>query len=220
MPDRRLLKSQKNDVFGRIQASGFEPREFEWTEHTLADNTFNRLNHSPSGSWFDFDYVVGRTSAGHWVRFSPAEETKDGSGFPGAWDGALGYFTSWLRFLRRELEAPPLWEQLAAGEPLLEVPTAGGPDSPFTPPEIDAINARLDDVVDYFRRELPPGALQALEANIERLREEAKTSGRITWMQTAIGIAVSLAWGGLMAPEQARLLLDMIGKAFQKAIGG
>ena len=34
-------------------------------------------------------------------------------------------------------------------------------------------------------------------------------------MQLAVGLAMTAVWGGLMAPEQARHMLDIIGKAFQ-----
>jgi hypothetical protein len=220
--DRRLLKSQKNEVLRVIEGASLDPRDFHW-DQTYKDDAYyvDRLVHTASSFWFEFDYIVTSRNSGHFVRFAPGEDSTDGGGYPGPWSGALDYFARWLRFLRREIEAPSLWEQLAGGEPLLEASTLpGAADTPFEPAELAAIDAKLDEVISYFRRELPAGSIPALEASVGRLRANARTSGRLSWIQMAIGTAISLAWGGFLAPEQARTFVDMIGQAFQRLLGG
>jgi hypothetical protein len=44
-------------------------------------------------------------------------------------------------------------------------------------------------------------------------------AGRVSWLQMAIGTLVGMMWARLLAPEQARTVLNMIGQAFQKLIG-
>lgn len=102
--DRRLLKSQKNDVLRVIEGAGLNPRDFHWDQAYKDDAYYvNRLFHTASSFWFEFDYVAGARSSGHYVRFAPGPDSADGSGYPGTWSKALDYLARWLRFLRREI---------------------------------------------------------------------------------------------------------------------
>jgi hypothetical protein len=155
----------------------------------------------------------------HWATFSPGDGIHTEQRFPGSWDNQMTIVRQWLSYLKRELDAPPLWEQLAQGEPLLEVSLGAAEDSPFRPDELMAIETKLDEVRKYLARELPPGMLPTVQAQLDRLGAAAKTTGRLSWLQMTIGVMVSLMWGGMMAPDQARTVLQMIGQAFQRLIG-
>jgi hypothetical protein len=214
--DRRLLRSQKNEVLDVLVALGMEPREFTWADRTEGAYNINRLVHSPSGFWFEFG--VGNRG-GHAARYSPGEHILEATMGTGSWLAQMSEFAQWVRFMQRELAAPPLWEQLAAGEPMLDVTALGMGDKPFDPAEIAAINQKLDETLEYLRRELPAGSIPAVEANIERLREAVKTSGRVSWAQMTIGSLIGMVWSGIMDPEKARTALQIIGTAFQGLIG-
>jgi hypothetical protein len=221
--DLRVLQSQRNEILSRIKSAGLEAREFGWDHgpSTRYPTTYlDRLVHVPSGFFYEFDNVEGTSPTKHYTTHSPGYSTHTQKEFPGSWDNQLTYLSQWLSFVKRELDAPPLWEQLTQGEPLLEVPLAGAEDSPFRPEELQAIEAQLDEVRNYLRDQLPPAALPTVQAQLDRLEAAAKTTGRLSWVQMTIGLLVGLAWSGVLAPEQARTILQIIGQAFQKLITG
>ena len=67
------------------------------------------------------------------------------------------------------------------------MPLSGAEDRPFRLEELLAIETRLGEVREYLTRELEPGALQTVKAQLDRLEAAAKTAGRVTWAQMAIG---------------------------------
>jgi hypothetical protein len=219
--DLRVLRSQRNEVFALVTAAGLDPREFRW-EHVPSSRSartqVDRLLHVPSAFFYEFDNLEGTNPNKHYATHSPGESVHTQEQYPGSWGYQLAFVENWLTYLNRELEAPPLWEQIAQGEPLLQAQLEGTEDTPFTPAELAAIESKLDEVREYLRRELPPGAVAAALAHVDRLEGAAKSTGRMSWAQMAIGIVVSLVWGGAMAPDQARLVLEMIGQAFQRLI--
>jgi len=220
--DLYVLQSQRNEILSRITVAGLDPREFRW-EHIPSSRDgrtlLDRLIHVPSGFFYEFDNSEGTDPGKHQATFSPGDGIHTERRFPGHWDYQMAYVTEWLGNLKRELNAPPLWERLAQGEPLLEVPLGAAEDSPFRPGELLAIEAKLDEVREYLARELPPEKLPTVQAQLDRLGAAAKTSGRLSWLQMAIGVMFTLMWGGMMAPDQARTVLQMIGQAFQRLIG-
>lgn len=221
--DLHVLGSLRNQILSQITGAGLDPREFRW-EHVQSSRDvrvgLDRLAHVRTGFFFEFDNREGTNPDRHYATYSPGETTHIEERFPGSWDLQRRNVDEWLRNVRRELEAPPLWEQLAQGEPLLEVPLGSAEDSPFRPDELQAIQVRLGEVRDYLARELPPGTMPTVQAQLDRLQAAAKTMGRLSWVQMAIGLMYMLVWGGMMAPDQARTVLQMIGQAFQKLIGG
>lgn len=218
-----LLRSQKAEIFETIKQRGFDPREFVWSERPVALPTGrsglgDRLTHTQSGFYFEFASTGSET--GHFASYAPGDSTPKVKTGTGSWLRQMGIFRSWLGYAKREIEAPPLWEQLAAGEPLLEVSVPPGTDDrPFSATEGAAIAASIEEVRAYVRKELPAGSIPRVEEQLARLEASAKTAGRVSWMQAAVGMAVGLVWTGLMAPDQARAMLDILGKAFQHLLG-
>ncbi len=214
-----LLTSQRNSVLGLIRLAGLEAREFYWMDadsRVTPGATVDRLVHRPTDFFYEFDFVP---NSGHFGTFAPGGETHTISVNPGTWDNQLTYVRSWLQTLKRELEAPPLWEQLAAGEPLFDVPALAGADTPFRDEEVEAIHRQLGEVLAYVRRELPHGSVPAVEEQLTRLDLAAASQGRVSWAQMAVGTFVGLAWSGLIAPDQARAALGLLGEAFRRLLG-
>jgi hypothetical protein len=220
MENRPVLRSQKADLFRLVETAALDPREFKWETVAGIDagTTVDQLTHRPTNYYFRFNVV----QQGHHTTFSPGGEAAIETQFPGSWPGQVMYFTYWLEYLKRELAAPPLWEQLAGGEPLLEIASlpSSAPDTPFSEPERRAILLQFVEVRAYVSRELPPENMAAIAGRLDDLEAAVTTQGRQTWMAFAVGVFVTLAWGGLMAPEQARAILQIIAGAFLPLLRG
>jgi hypothetical protein len=99
-----LLKSQMNDVFRAIQKEGFDPIEFKWEERDVGKQDIlliHRLIHEPSSYFFSFD-ISG-------VTYSPGLERRTETLGVRDWHSKLIKVPVWLRYLKREHEAPDLW---------------------------------------------------------------------------------------------------------------
>jgi hypothetical protein len=114
MPDSRLLKSQKNDVFTAIRNAGLETSEFRWDdvaspEYGVGHNA-SQLTHTPTDFFFIFDATIRFGLLGV---YSPGTDMRVEKYSAGDWQTQLFVVIRWLELLGRELQ-PDLWS-LAAG---------------------------------------------------------------------------------------------------------
>ena len=186
-----LLKSQWDDVFKRVVAAGFSPSHFERVEMWSPINgsrAISVLRHRPNPEyWFKFDRG-GR--GGHYAIYSPGAETGEERQYPGPWVGQLEYVDKWLVYLRRELEAPDLWSGLASGAQAQQSIS----NEPFTSTELEAISERLARIEKHFMetRALQEGEASYVRESLDFLRTSAKTEGRRTWTNMAIGVIFNI----------------------------
>jgi hypothetical protein len=219
MPPRHsLLKSQRNDVLQILRANDFDPRQFDWNValNKAGTRDIDVLTHRTSGYQYAFDWFDGPRGSGHYAVFTPAADSPEGTDYPGSWDYQAQYFARWLGFLAREVQAPDLWAEILAGEPLLESQLLDdADDSPFSADEVAAIKRGIEEVKVYLRAELPPGSEPTVRAQLDRLEENLAGQGRVTWAQMAIGAFVGMVWAGLMDPDKARSALQILGQALR-----
>jgi hypothetical protein len=102
---RPLMKSHYASVFQAVTDAGFDPSEFKWEECVSAweDAIIPRLVHVQSGFHFEFDRHKDGTRVAR--RSLGSELEKDAIGGTD-WSGQYQFFTEWLRYLKREVEAP------------------------------------------------------------------------------------------------------------------
>jgi hypothetical protein len=58
MPSHNLTRTQRNAVLEEVSRAGLDPRDFVWTEvwsSQRSEYVIERLIHSPTGHWFEFD---------------------------------------------------------------------------------------------------------------------------------------------------------------------
>lgn len=219
MSDQTLPRFRKNDVFDLFTQLRLDPSDFRWEEVQGArGNLVSVLSHRSRDFHFTFDVWEN----GYHVRFRPGVERPTDAEFPGNWGLALQYAKQWLQAVRMEITAPPLWEQLAAGQPLLDASlvTAQLDDAPFTVDETAAVVRQLGEVRRYLREAIAPDAFPAIESRLDRIEAAVTTMGKESWRFFVVGTLLTLIWGGLMAPDQARHVLDLIAQAFVLLLGG
>lgn len=202
MAQELLLPSQRNDVFTRVVSAGLRPGEFEWTEwasDVVNNLTVNALTHELSEDyWFQFD----RNSRGeHIAVFAPGSETHKEMRSPGSWENQLGYVDQWLVYLRREIEAPDLWSDVASS-PGIDVGTS---NAPFTPTELAAIAERLTQIEARVKevKALQEGEARYVHETLDYLKTTAKTEGRRNWINMAIGVIFNIVLFLGLPPEHA-----------------
>ena len=106
--DARLIKTIRNVVLVWVKRANLNPVEFEWKEVKGQDRTrtgysndflMSILTHKPT----KFYYRSGPFTD----KYSPGSETQtDSRDHSGSWDQRFSLIEDWLRFLKKEYEAP------------------------------------------------------------------------------------------------------------------
>jgi hypothetical protein len=222
VPLQLLLPSQKVQVFEQVVSAGFAPVDFElneWTSERDASLMVSALSHRPSEDyWFIFDRNL---HGGHYSVFAPGSETHKEERNPGTWDYQLRYVGEWLGYLRRELDAPDVWSNIAAGPGL----DAGTSNAAFTPTELTVIAERLAQIEARIGevKALQQGEAQYVHETLEYLRETARTEGRRNWFNMAVGVIFSIVLFLALPPELAGALFRFAVERLQGlglALGG
>ena len=106
--DARLLKTIRNVVLVWVKRANLNPVEFEWKEVKGRDRTrtgysndflMSILTHKPTKFYYRFGPFTDK--------YSPGSETQtDSKDHSGSWDQRFSLIEDWLRFLKKEYEAP------------------------------------------------------------------------------------------------------------------
>ena len=112
--DARLLKTIRNVVLVWVKRANLNPVEFEWKKVKARDRTrtgysndflMSILTHKPTKFYYRFGPFIDK--------YSPGSETQtDSRDHSGSWDHRFSLIEDWLRFLKKEYEAPDLWQML------------------------------------------------------------------------------------------------------------
>jgi len=218
-----LLQTQRNEVFEAVNAKGLDPRSFEWTQWS---SKFKRgaqvsiLRHNPSGLYFRFDF----SNEGHWCEFSPGAQSPSEAHPSNTWFKQMDHVGSWLKYLRREIQAPDLWATLAGGSTLSAVAASAQPgeNSPFSPPELKRIEGSLAEIraAVIASHDISGDVLERIDANLTYLLESAERLGRKDWLNVAVSVVVNIIVTAAVPPETARHILTVAGSVLTWVLGG
>lgn len=144
MNGQSLLRSQEAEVFQIVEATGFDPREFEWTYMARGGGpgAAPTLQHL-SGGYFQFHHDGDR----HYGHCSPGLETHEQDYYSrfGSWEELREGVYNWLGWLKRELSAPDFWAQLEVERELVASPP-DATNTAFTDEERAEIATRLGEL--------------------------------------------------------------------------
>lgn len=216
----KLLKSQANAVLNAVQSVGFAPSAFEWTQRSSSVRSslenMSCLVHRPSGFYFLFDITARDT---HYCSFSPGLDREFEERHPGDWDGQLQCVSDWLRYVKREVEAPDLWSVLGqqADAMLGDLPAALDSNEQFSPDEVGRIAEALREVKSYMAAtyELTSDQTVDLSDRLDYLESAASRLGRKDWINLAFGVLTNLAIAAAFNPDAARGLLHIAAQALR-----
>jgi hypothetical protein len=221
MADSLLLKSQANDVLRAIEYFGLDPAEFRWewtSSRYVSRQVVSKLTHLASGFYFVFDLSSGKNHVGI---FSPAEDTPNAVQGSTGWQAHVAVVSSWLRNLKREMDAPDLWAAAPTPGSLL---TAGvAPEianTPFTAQEQTEISERLKDIEGRIAdlQALTREQAKFVADQFDYLRGALRRQGKTDWIHTTVGVLVTAAFSIGLGGEQARNLFQYAGEILGKFV--
>lgn len=218
-----LLKWQRNEVFEAIQTLGLNPREFEWIEREVTrGNNKSRLSpvlvHQPTEYYYAFYEEEDGT---HWPVYSPGPESLVlylNLGTQG-WQHKITNINRWLDYLKREVEAPDLWEALSQDLKFIDA-ASDLEDTPFSQQELTYISSALKEIKEYIvsTQNLTSDKLTYIESRLDYLEKSSKRQGRQAWIHTTIGVLFTIVVGAAFAPDAARDLFRFAANALSQII--
>jgi hypothetical protein len=196
--DHELLPSQRNDVLGVIERTGFDPREFAWAkmkdDWTGADDPYvPAIVHQPTRFFCAISnrpfYSGPRMGmqGNFQVQVSPGFHrlTEEVTGIP-SFAGVLIQVHEWLARVRRE-QVPDRWTELEASRALAGVIEHEPDNTSFTTDERARIGAALEELrAVAVRLELPAAQLHNVNITINYLQPAAGRLGRTDWFAVAL----------------------------------
>jgi hypothetical protein len=220
MEEFRLLKSQKNEVFELIKASGLDPFNFKWgaEDSLLPDGPIvDRLIYINSPYFYQFDVHKGS----HYSFFSPGHQKNVEHGYPGSWAGQIVYFKNWLSYLKREIEQPDFWAEIERFRPSSEWEIrADLTNELFSVIQTNQIIAGINQIRDYLLQQIATDMEQSklINERLDYLMASVNRLGRRDWFHTAIGVFTTIMIGLAMSPEQARTIWGFLRNALAGVI--
>lgn len=131
-----------------------------------------------------------------------------------SFEAAMDELARWVRDVLIDLDTPDLWAALPTtgdGDGRLD---AGG-NTPFTPPEREQIEARLNEIRSDAREHYALSAeqLHALEKQLDYLAKAAAQVGRIDWRNLVAGAFLGALTDATLPP-------DVVRNVFGALVGG
>jgi hypothetical protein len=206
-PSSWLQKSQRNQIFEAIQATGLDPKEFDLTD----EDGKIQIKHKGSPSLF----AVG--GPGRYVGSCVAG---DGPAWPFeqySWQSLISRFTRWVEDVKRYLEMPDLWAEVRRRAGLLGAYSDNGTgNTPFTPEEQKEIEMQLHEWADHARRtySISTAQMRILDAKFDYIANAAGRLGRVDWRNAFVGAIFAYILSGALPPEFTR---DMFFHAIRAA---
>jgi hypothetical protein len=212
-PDQLLDKFKRNEILKAIRAAQIDPREFD-----LKDSGSEVcIKHKWSASHF--------TIRGGLVKYTALRVVGDAAPWAQSeaysWQGLMELVSTWLFFVKVDLDTPDLWAELQREAELL----GGGSaelieNTPFTSDEQQEIARRLEEVATDVKRAhaLSKAQAQTLDEKLDYLVRASARLGRIDWRNAFVGAILGYVLSAALAPESALdialTLLRAIGTLF------
>jgi hypothetical protein len=127
----------------------------------------------------------------------------------------MGWFETWLKNLRHELDERDLWGELVAQRSALQAGPGADNNAPFTVDERRQITEHLARVEGQIAvsRSLSVEQTRFLHERLEDMRTAAERLGRKDWQIFALGIVATLIISAAFAPDEARAVAQEVAQA-------
>lgn len=191
--NRTLLRSQKKEVFEILLELGLEPADFAWSKERVNDKAVvSQLSHRQGDYYFRFTwYEVGSRCEACPGRFQLVEQEH-----PKDWAEQVVHVRNWARHMRREIECPDLWADLARYQIILGPGSLEEmPNETISGGEAERIAEKLSEFAKAIETEfeLTREQAQSVRGKISYLAEAAKRQKSRDWAYSALGVCAIVA---------------------------
>ena len=212
---RLQTKVIRNQVLNHIKQLGLDPDQFYWDEvqsRYMPGLQVSKLCHKTEEYFYIFDYDD------HNIRYSAIGIMSPGTDFSPAYahlwrtSEHISAAYDWLRRVKRDIETPDLWSDLAKQKELLLQST--GPDIeniPFTKTESDYITKRLDEAIEQLSsdKDLPDEIKETLKNEFEYIKTASTRLGRKDWLMIFVAL-FQIIQAFALAPEATQKLFHLL----------
>lgn len=211
-----LLNSQKDQIFDLIEATDFTPVQFIFEETQGINNPsviVTKVNYAKTNYFFSFE-TNQLNEDGQWAIFSPSDEKLVDKINLGSWDFQKSYFSRWLSYLLREIQAPNKWDRLS--KEIEKIDFEPNVDSTqFTIAEYEKLVIDIKTVnEEIIKLKLDESQTTLIIAKLNSLTDLAKQLNKFDWVNLLIGTIITLVTHCALAPEKAKALWDTIKTVF------
>lgn len=195
-----------------LREAGLEPADFTWMEKEEAQGNFivSRLNHREAAYYFQFSWY----EVSSWCILCPGRYRSVEYEHPMNWREQEASFHTWVQCLKREIESPDPWLELA------KYCVALGPELPDTTVnetisgyEADHIGQWLSELAGRLEQgmRLDPRQSALVRDRFGYLAEAARRQKSRDWLYAALGVCASIAVSLGLDDDGARLLWRQVG---------
>ncbi len=206
-----LLHSQKKKVYDILREAGLEPAEFSWSSVEIVEKLLvSRVNYR-SGAQYYFQFSSYEVNA--WCVACPGQYRTMDNWYPKTWEEQEGIFRTWAQTLKRELDTPDPWAELAKYRLALHSElSADVVNEPIPAIEAEQIGLALMELGESAARDLSLGADQAalLRTRFAYAADAARRERSRDWVYTVLGVWASTAVALALTEEQAAALWQML----------
>jgi hypothetical protein len=202
--------SQKNTIFEMIKRYELDPFNFEWKETQSVHKSNNglivsRLEYKNTPYFFQYDFVKGNP----YQLFSPGSDVLTTAEFGGTWVYAINYTNQWLNNLKKELNEPDLWNEI-------QKYSIGYEDQidndPFSIEQFYRIQTGLNEIRKYLIENYGNSEENSklINSKLDYLLDSAKRQGKQDWINTLIGVVVTISAALTLSPDRATTLWTLV----------
>jgi hypothetical protein len=225
--DARLKQTERADVFHLVTNAGFDAADFSWEEKRDHESfrssmgggdevAVSVLRHTPTDYYMRFGAFANE--------FSPGSNTRiDHDAHEGTWKTRIRSCTTWLKELRKEVEAPDLWAGVGQERALANAAASEGVDnSPFTATEKEYVFGSLKEIkatlLSMHEFDIRQAAIA--DRQFKYLGEAVDRMGKKDWLNLTFSNLVTVIVGLSLTRPQGNELLRLAGSLLHKLWDG
>ncbi len=206
-----IKPTQKNEIFQILQGENLPLIEFKWTTiRSLVAEQVPKLNYKDGEFYITFDY----SEYGEFLTIiSPGHDKRVEGITCGRWDDVINTVKEWAKCLRREIDAPNLWEEFDKYQSSFSLTPSEqivNENIPFNEVEkiIEALHSLESGIKEKFK--LDEQQNQFVHSKLDYLEDAVKRLGRLDWVNLCIGTFITLAFQLAFNIEETKELGNLI----------
>jgi len=205
-----LLRSQRHRVFQMLREAGLEPADFSWSKQEIAGGiVVSKLSYREGTYYFQFSWY----ELSSWCVLSPGRSRLLDYEHPMNWREQEASFLAWAQCLKREIETPDPWAEMAKYRIAIEAgPLETMANESISAFEAEQIAQRLPVLAETIGREFRLSDTQAamLRGRLQYVSEAARRQKSRDWAYTTLGVCVTTAMAMSIPPRKANALWGLM----------